>query len=174
MAFMLRNPLRKWLSDRDEILRRAGVFSGSTVLEVGAGNGFFTEALLRVAARVIAVEVQAAMAEKLRLALERSGTDVGGLTLHVADISSLSLPVGSVDVAFLYFSLHEVERPEVAAQIIENALRTGGRVALFEPKFEVDRRAMDRSVALFEGRGFRREYRKDGWFVREAVFVREG
>jgi len=43
LSFILYNPIRKALTDREKILDECGITPHSTVLEVGAGNGFLTE-----------------------------------------------------------------------------------------------------------------------------------
>ena len=89
MAFMLYNPLRKLFADRRRILSDAGVAPGAVVLEPGAGNGFFTEVLVDMADRVIAVEVQEEMAVKLRENLSRSGAKTDNLDIRVGDVADL-------------------------------------------------------------------------------------
>ena len=66
LSFVLYNPIRKALTDREKIIAESGITGESVVLEVGAGNGFFTEVLVRTARKVYAVELQEAMLEKLK------------------------------------------------------------------------------------------------------------
>jgi 16S rRNA (adenine1518-N6/adenine1519-N6)-dimethyltransferase len=58
-----------WLVDRrvlGRIARAAHIRADDTVIEVGAGTGLLTDLLARVASRLIAVEVDATLAEALR------------------------------------------------------------------------------------------------------------
>ena len=153
MAFMLYNPLRKLFTNRRRIIRDAGITADSVVLEVGCGNGFFTETLAQVARKVIAVEVQKEMAEKLSMNLGQASPQPS-IEIHVEDISELSLPAGSVDVAFLYYSFHEIQNQEAAATVIAHAVKGGGTLALYEPTIEVGEKAMDQSIDIFEKHGF--------------------
>jgi len=173
LAFVLRNPLRRWLTDFDAIFREAGIGPDSRVLEVGAGNGFFTGPLVRAAREVVAVEVQPEMVRLLERNLERDGVDRSRLRVEAGDVSSIDLEPASIDVAFLYFSFHEIAAPATAARRLAAVVRPGGTAALFEPTVEVGRRAMDRSVGLFTEAGFRCVRRRDGWFVRSARLERE-
>ncbi|HWR72739.1 MAG TPA: rRNA adenine N-6-methyltransferase family protein, partial [Nitrospirota bacterium] len=58
LSGILYNPLRKAFTDRLAVLRESGIRESSVVLEVGAGNGFFTEVLAGRARLVYAVELQ--------------------------------------------------------------------------------------------------------------------
>lgn len=66
---------------RDAILAATGVGPGDTVLEIGPGTGVLTEALLRLGASVLAVELDRDLAALLRERL----ADEARLTLWVAD-----------------------------------------------------------------------------------------
>ncbi|MDH4028252.1 MAG: hypothetical protein OEU95_05440, partial [Nitrospirota bacterium] len=61
LSFILYNPLRLRFTDRDRIINDSCITPDSVVLEVGAGNGFLTEAIARVAKRTVCVELQEGM-----------------------------------------------------------------------------------------------------------------
>ena len=57
-----------WLKDRDvlaNIAEEAGISENDTVLEIGPGLGTLTSELLRRAKKVVAVELDGALARKL-------------------------------------------------------------------------------------------------------------
>ncbi len=171
MAFMLYNPVRKFFTNRIRIIRDACITADSVVLEVGCGNGFFTEALAQVARKVIAVEVQKEMAEKLSMSLDQAGSQPS-IEIHVKDISELSPPAGSVDVAFLYYSFHEIKNQDAAAAVIARAVKSGGILALYEPTMEVGNKLMDQSIGIFEKHGFIAPFKKGKTlFTRQALMV---
>jgi 23S rRNA (adenine-N6)-dimethyltransferase len=58
-----------WLAA--ELVEQAGVGSGDLVVEIGAGTGVLTEALARRAGRVVAVEYDPRLAERVRSRLAR-------------------------------------------------------------------------------------------------------
>jgi len=171
-AWILRNPLRKLFSNRPGILEAAGIDSGSVVLEVGAGNGFFTEIIARTARKVIAVELQEDMAEKLYKALEGVLPN-SPIEIRVADIATIRLAPRSVDVAFLYYSFHEILEQETAASNIARTLKVGGRLAVYEPVIEVKEDAMARTVSIFEQRGFVTTDSGKSIFTRWAIMRKE-
>ncbi len=169
LSFILYNPIRKFLTDRSAVLDEAGVTAGSGVIEIGAGNGFFTEALARRAGHVWAVELQEGMVRKLR---RRIAGKEATVTILEGDAASVPLPAGC-DVAFLYYSFHEIGRQTEAAGRIAGSVKAGGLVAIYEPSVEVNRAAMDRTVRLFESEGCIIAQRRDGLFSRFAL-LRKG
>ena len=105
-----------WIADRLDL------HPGRTVLDLGAGTGKLTRALLETGARVIAVEPGDAM----RAELERAAPGAEALRGSAEDIP---LPDDSVDAitvgqAFHWFR-HDVALPE-----LHRVLRPGGGVAL--------------------------------------------
>jgi SAM-dependent methyltransferase len=104
------------------IAERLDLRPGRTVLDLGAGTGKLTRALLETGARVIAVEPGDAM----RAELERAAPGAEALRGSAEEIP---LPNGSVDAitvgqAFHWFR-HDVALPE-----LHRVLRAGGGVAL--------------------------------------------
>jgi ubiquinone/menaquinone biosynthesis C-methylase UbiE len=166
LSFILYNPVRKALTDRTRILGETGVTKDSVVLEVGAGNGFLTEMLAESAKKVYAVELQEGMIRKLKRRVVRFGERVSVIK---GDIAVTSLKEGFADVCLLYYSFHEFDNQEQAAETIGRAVRSGGIVAIYEPTIEVGRLAMLRTASLFEKRNFLKETEKSGIFTR---FVR--
>jgi 16S rRNA (adenine1518-N6/adenine1519-N6)-dimethyltransferase len=76
------------MSVRDVILEAACLSRGDTVVEVGPGHGVLTEKLAVLCGRVIAVELDARLAERLRNRLSHHGS----LQVVQADILGLDLP----------------------------------------------------------------------------------
>jgi SAM-dependent methyltransferase len=104
------------------IAERLGLRPGRTVLDLGAGTGKLTRALLETGARVIAVEPGDAM----RAELERAAPGAEALRGSAEDIPLLDKSVDAITVgqAFHWFR-HELALPE-----IHRVLRAGGGVAL--------------------------------------------
>lgn len=169
LSFILYNPVRKVLTDRDKVLDESGITPDSIVLEIGAGNGFFTEVIAQRARRVIAVELQAGMIRKLE---KRVSGFPGKVDIVQGDISTLHLGEGVADVCLMYYCFHEVGDQSAAARRICGAVRKGGLLSIYEPAFEVSKREMEKTVKLFEKCGFSREAGRDGLATRFA-FLRK-
>ena len=150
-SFILYNPVRKAFTDRSKVLDESCITRESVVLEIGAGNGFFTEAIAERAKKVIAVELQQGMVRKLRKRVERFGNAV---EIVLKDIASADLAHDMADVCLLYYSFHEIARQEEAAAIIARTVRRNGILSIYEPSVEVNSGDMETTVLLFQSLGF--------------------
>lgn len=166
LSFILYNPVRKAFTDREKVLTESGVTNNSVVLEVGAGNGFLTEVLVERARKVYAVELQDGMIKKLRKRVQRFGDKI--YIVH-GDIASIVLEKEFADVCLLYYSFHEVSDRIRAADNISNVIKMGGILSIYEPTIEVGKPYMQKTVLMFEQRGFRKEMENERFFTR---FVR--
>ena len=166
LSFILYNPVRKAFTDRDRVLQESGITPDSVVLEVGAGNGFFTEALAERAGKVYAVELQEGMVRRLKKRVARFGEKV---IILRCDIAVCEIGDTIADSCLLYYSFHEVKDKGGAAGTISRALRAGGILSIYEPSIEVNREEMRRTAGIFEDIGFKKESERHGLFTR---FVR--
>jgi SAM-dependent methyltransferase len=105
-----------WITDRLDLR------PGRTVLDLGAGTGKLTRALLETGARVVAVEPGNAM----RAELERAAPGAEALRGSAEDIP---LPSASVDAIAIGQAFHWF-RHDVAIPELHRVLRAGGGVAL--------------------------------------------
>jgi SAM-dependent methyltransferase len=101
----------------DELDRRVGPLAGQTVVDLGCGPGFYTEALRGRGAVVIPVDNDLAEMEMVGEAPE-------GAVL--ADAGDLPLEDGSVDGAFCSNLLEHTPDPAAVIGEIERVLRPGG------------------------------------------------
>ena len=163
LSFILYNPVRKALTDRTKVLDESCIKFDSVVLEVGAGNGFFTEVLAGHAKKVYAVELQDGMVRKLIKRVKRFGANVD---IRHCDIAACDIGIEFADVCLMYYSFHEVSSQEDASVNIGRALKTGGILSIYEPAIEVDKSAMHKTVKLFEDIGFKKDMARDGIFTR--------
>lgn len=112
---------------------------GSTVVDLGAGAGYFS---LRLAervgpsGRVLATDVQPEMLKLLRGNMARKG--IKNVTTLLATESDPRLPDGAVDLALLVDVYHELSRPAEILERVRRSLKTGtengiaGRLVLVE------------------------------------------
>ncbi|WP_203472307.1 class I SAM-dependent methyltransferase [Dissulfurispira thermophila] len=166
LSFILYNPIRKILTDREKILDESGISASSVVLEVGAGNGFITEAIAQRAKKVYAVELQHGMVKKLRKRVEGFGSKVDIL---LCDIANCDIVEGLADVCIMYYSFHEIGNQAGAVRNIWKAIKNDGILSIYEPTIEVNKASMQETIGMFQAIGFERELERDSLFTR---FVR--
>jgi ubiquinone/menaquinone biosynthesis C-methylase UbiE len=163
LSFILYNPLRKILTDRQKILEESGITYDSVMLEVGAGNGFFTEVLAEHAKKVYSVELQRGMVGKLKRRIARFGDRV---SIIECDIAACGIENNIADICLMYYSFHEVKDKAGAVRTISRALKPGGLLSVYEPTIEVNKKEMLNTVRMFENAGFKKEAERNGLFTR--------
>lgn len=165
LSFILYNPVRKKFSDRGRILNDSRITGESVVLEVGAGNGFLTEAIADHAKKVIVVELQDGMVRKLR---KRVSGFAGKVEIVNADIAAYKVQAPFADVCLLYYCFHEVADKPAAVINITRALKRGGYISIYEPGIEVGEKDMMETVRMFTDAGFEKEAEQKNMFSRFA------
>jgi predicted methyltransferase len=119
----------------DEVMDAMEARQGSTVADVGAGEGWFTHKLaLRVGptGTVFAVDVQPAMVEDIRYwSVEEHLRQV--IPVLGAE-NDPHLPNGQVDAILVVNAYHEMGGYNAMLQSFHQALKSGGRLVIIEPE----------------------------------------
>ena len=119
----------------DEVMDAMEARVGSTVADVGAGEGWFTHKLaLRVGSTgtVFAVDVQPAMVEDIR---------AWSVEEHLRQVIPVlgakndpHLPNGQVDAVLVVNAYHEMHEYDGMFRSFREGLKPGGRLVIIEPK----------------------------------------
>lgn len=121
------------VSEAREVMDRAGVTSGMTVADIGAGEGYYTVRLAdRVGpeGRVLAQDIIPAVRDKLAERVSREELD--NVSVKLGEPADPKLPANSFDRIFLMHMYHEVTEPYEFLWRLRPALRPGGRVAVVD------------------------------------------
>jgi tRNA A58 N-methylase Trm61 len=128
------------------------------VLEPGPGMGFFTLELARRVGpkgRVLAIDVQSRMLEHLVRRAKQAGlADRIDARQPSGDHLGIEEHRGKVDFALAFAMVHEVPKPEVLFADLHDALKTGGKLLLAEPRGHVRAEAFEASLAIAGNSGF--------------------
>jgi len=140
LGYFLISPIRRMRHNPRKIVPPY-VKEGQTVLEPGPGMGFFTLELARLAGdrgRVVAVDIQAKMLERLKRRAEKAGL-LDRIETRLAHSDSLGIAdlEGAVDFTLAFAMVHEVPDAAGLFQEIAAASKSGARVLLAEPKGHV-------------------------------------
>jgi SAM-dependent methyltransferase len=123
--------------DPDLGLRLLKVAKGSTVGDVGAGSGYMTLRLARLVGpegKVYGVDVQPGMLQLLQQnAAKAKMTNVVPV---LGAYDDPKLPAGVLDLIIMVDVYHEFTQPQQMLQHMREALKPGGRLALFEYRAE--------------------------------------
>jgi 2-polyprenyl-3-methyl-5-hydroxy-6-metoxy-1,4-benzoquinol methylase len=118
-------------------LQIISIVRGSTVADIGAGSGYFTERLARLvgpAGKVYATDIQQGMLDLLAQRLLRGRID--NVTLVRGEPADPKLPPASLDLALMVDVYHELADPQTVLRRIREALKPDGRLVLIEYKGE--------------------------------------
>ncbi|MEM6692288.1 MAG: methyltransferase domain-containing protein [Planctomycetota bacterium] len=136
-ASWLTRPERDDEENASESFKELGLKPGMTVVDLGCGNGFWTLPMAKEvlpSGRVLAVDIQPEMLDKLRLrAAKRSLENVVPVLGAVDDPN---IPAGKVDLLLMVDVYHEFSHPESMLWSIRRSLKPEGVVALLEYRAE--------------------------------------
>jgi FkbM family methyltransferase len=120
--------VRRLVDDPYKRLRGIGVAEGLYVVDVGAGRGYFALAATDMVGRqgsVWAVEPDTNRAGEIR----RRAQSAQAANLHVLEVKAEeidSVPSGTVDLAFSFYSMHHIDDKPRCLDKIERLLKEGG------------------------------------------------
>jgi SAM-dependent methyltransferase len=114
----------------DEVIARAGIAPGASVLDVGCGMGRYTLPLAERGLRVEGLDLSPTLLERLR-AYEGGRF---GIPLHCADVMAPpSELLGRFDAVTGFFALHHFHDIRACYAAMARLVRPGGRVVFLEP-----------------------------------------
>lgn len=132
-GWMLESGVREWAAPTARILERMGLRPGMRVLEVGPGVGYMTVPAARMlgsSGRLVALELQPAMARRTRERVARAG--VTNVEVREGDVTTAPLEPATYDLAFLVTVLGEIPDRDRAIASLRDALNPGGTLSFTE------------------------------------------
>ncbi len=134
---------RDRLGEAEAVIAFAGVTSGMSVADIGAGEGYYTVRLARAVGangRVLAQDIVPETRDRLGVRVEREGLD--NVTVRLGLPDDPKLPAVSFDRIFLVHMYHEVEQPYPFLWHLRAGLKPGGLVVVVDAKRPVKRHGM--------------------------------
>ena len=136
-ADWLGRPDRETTEQPEKMLDSLEIKEGQTVVDLGAGNGYFSLRLARRVGpdgKVLAVDIQKEMLEMLRvLAIEAK---VENIVRILGKPGDPKLPADKCDLVLLVDVYHEFSYPEHMLAAIRKTLKKDGRVVFVEFRAE--------------------------------------
>lgn len=136
-ADWLVRPERQREEQPDRLVGALRIPRGSTVIDLGAGVGYFTWRLAKrvgPTGRVLAVDIQQPMLDLLAENLRRRGIENVDLILGTA--SDPRLPENRADLALLVDVYHELAYPAATMERVRRSLKADGRLVVVEYRKE--------------------------------------
>lgn len=146
------------LGEAKVVMDLADIRAGTTVADIGAGEGYYTVRLAeRVGAkgRVLAQDIDPAAIQHLGQRVERERLDNVSIKLGAAD--DPRLPANSFDRVFMVHMYHEVTEPYAFLWRLRPALRKGGQVVVVDIDRPTDQHGIPPALLFceFQAVGFR-------------------
>lgn len=149
---------RDKLGEAKTVMDLAQIGAGSTVADIGAGEGYYT---VRLAARVgpkgrvLAEDIDAAAMARLGARVERERLD--NVSIRTGTTADPKLPENSFDRIFMVHMYHEVAEPYAFLWRLRPALRAGGSVIVVDVDRATDQHGIPPALLFceFSAVGFR-------------------
>jgi len=146
MAFMLDNWIRRFFQNPAKLLGEY-IRAGDTAVDVGCGPGFFSIDMARMVGeggRVIAVDLQAGMLERVKKKAVRHGV-ADRMTYHQCRTDSIGLSC-EADFILAFYMVHETPDPGCFFKETKSMLKAGGKLLVVEPKMHVSQASFESMV----------------------------
>jgi ubiquinone/menaquinone biosynthesis C-methylase UbiE len=170
-------PLR-WTGEPERLARALAIGPGSTIADIGAGNGALAIELSRIVGangQALATERTEEQRQRIAERARASGTTV---TVVAAADAATNLPDACCDAVTMRFVMHHIADLPAFARDLRRTLRPGGRAAIidFAPGAMPHLAAahgvdQDAVTAAFKEAGFTRSMRDDQWGGRSYLIV---
>ena len=138
-AGKLDDPARlKWLPP-SEVIAALDIHCGMTVVDVGAGTGYFSIPIadwLGTSGIVHAVDLQPEMLELLKKKLYHGKKNLCKIELLEGSADCVPLPDRSADLVLLANIWHELDSLDAVLKEIRRLLKSGGRLAILDWRAE--------------------------------------
>jgi len=147
MAFILDNWFRKLIQKPGKIVGNY-INEGDTVIDVGCGPGFFSIDMARMVGKtgkVIAADLQPQMLEKVKKKALKHGVSER-MEFHQCQSVSIGLDC-KADFILGYYMIHETGNPRSFLAEMSQALKTGGKLLIVEPRMHVNQRLFETMIA---------------------------
>jgi 2-polyprenyl-3-methyl-5-hydroxy-6-metoxy-1,4-benzoquinol methylase len=136
------------------VLAAVGVAPGMHVVDLCAGDGWFTRQIAKIAAQVTAIDIDRRLLDVARVRLSESG--VSNCNFVAGDAYDIArLAPRPADLVFLANAFHGVPNRPRLARAVHTALRPGGRFAIVN----WHQRPREETTVLGEPRGPKTELR---------------
>lgn len=178
IGWFLDSDLRRGLQPPDKLIERSGIKPGMTVIDLGCGNGAYTNFVARAVGeqgKVYAVDIQTAMLRGLEKKLARAeNQDIKNVELKKANTYDLPLEDGSIDLVYMVTVLQEIPDRDRALREVSRVLKPDGILAVSEIVIDSDYPLRSTTVKLCRREGFNLDGVFGGFWHYTARFRKPG
>jgi ubiquinone/menaquinone biosynthesis C-methylase UbiE len=154
LAFLLDNPVRKYIISPKKFVQYLHLNKDSKVLEIGSGPGYFSLEIARNAysGHLVLLDIQIEMLKRCRKKLNKN--KIQNAFLAKGNAEFLPFRSGSFDVIYLVTVLGEVSNPKNCLESICRIIRDDGILSITEMKGDPDILSFDQVNKMAGESGF--------------------
>ena len=146
------------LGEAKVVMDLAQIGAGTTVADIGAGEGYYTVRLgerVGPKGRVLAQDIDAKVIQRLGQRVERERLD--NVSIKLGEPTDPKLPAGSFDRVFMVHMYHEVTEPYAFLWRLRPSLKPGGQVVVVDVDRPTDQHGIPPALLFceFAAVGFR-------------------
>ena len=114
----------------EKVIDALGELKGKTIMDIGAGSGYFSVKLAKHAERIIAADVSKEFQEYLRDRIAKE--NIKNITLRLLPFDSPELKEQEVDMVFMSNTYHHIDhRPRYFSKV-KNGLKPNGSLVIID------------------------------------------
>lgn len=121
---------RRRLIPQDDIIRMLGLSRRDTLVDLGAGIGYFSIPASKRAGTVVAIDMEQKMFGPLKQRI--ASGKISNIEPVMADITAVPIAAGSVSRILAAFVYHEVDNPETLIQECSRVLSPRGQLMIVD------------------------------------------
>jgi len=158
IGWFLDSDLRRWWQPAGKLIKRSGIKTGMTVLDLGCGNGAFTTSVARVVGekgKVYAVDIQPKMLKQLERKLAKpENRDITNIELKETSAYDLPFEDEAIDLVYMVTVLPEIPDRGRALRETRRVLKPGEILAVTELLIDTDYPLRSTTVKICQNEGF--------------------
>jgi ubiquinone/menaquinone biosynthesis C-methylase UbiE len=114
----------------EQVLNTLGDLKGKTIIDIGAGSGYFSVKLAKHAGQVIAADVSKEFQEFLKQRIKKE--NINNISLRLLPFDSPELKDGEVDLVFISNTYHHIDHRPLYFSLVKKGIKSGGSLVIID------------------------------------------
>ena len=124
------SPEREAYQMPEKVLDALGDLKGKSIMDIGAGSGYFSVKLAKHADQVIAADVSKDFQEYLKKLIEKE--QLNNILLRYLPFDSPALKDGEVDMVFMTNTYHHIDHRPHYFSLVRKGIKSGGSLVIID------------------------------------------
>ena len=124
------SPERDAYQKPEKVLDALGDLQGKSIMDIGAGSGYFSVKLSKRVGQVIAADVSKEFQEFLKKRIEKE--NITNISLRLLPFDSPELKDGEVDMVFMSNTYHHIDHRPRYFSLVKKGIKSGGSLVIID------------------------------------------